>query len=190
MFGFGKKKKSHFSSKVLMSRVALDRLLVNGLRNKEIIAVTFFTSTRNELIKTVNDPSLDDHIIPAEKIINGNAIPRINSFLLSGDKKIVFAERYPLSANEIQVAEKLEISGIPLPFIAYASLDDAILLQAGGEKIISMMQKMGMKEDEIIEHSMIESSIKNFQSKIAEKTSFHSHAQSPEEWFRVNIPRA
>ena len=188
MFGFGKKKKTYFASKVLMSRPALDRLLLNGLRNKEIIAVTFFTSTRNELLKLLNDPSLDDLVIPAEKIINGNAIPQINSFLIPGGKQIVLAERYPLSDNETRLAEKLEANGIQIPLAAYASLDDAILQHAGGEKVKSLMQRMGMQEDEIISHAMIESSIENFQSKIAKKISFDSHAQSPEEWFRMNIP--
>lgn len=189
MFGFGKKKKKCFASKVLISREALDRLLLNGLRNNELMLITFFPATRNSLLKKLNDNSFDDFIIPADRILNGNAIPRINSFLAGGGKKIVLAERYPLSANEIQVAEKLEINGITLPIDAYASLDDALLLQAGGERIASLMQKMGMKEDEIIAHSMVESSIENYQSKIASKINFESNAQSPSDWFRMNFPR-
>jgi hypothetical protein len=50
------------------------------------------------------------------------------------------------------------------------------------------MQKMGMKEDEIISHSMIESSIVKYQEKIAAKITFESHAQSAAEWFRINFP--
>lgn len=188
MFGFGKKKKKCFSSKVLMSREALDRILVNGLRNKEIIVVTFFASTRNSLVKKLSDEQLDDHIISADKIMNGNAIQRINSFLASDGKKIVLAERYPLTTNETQLAEKLETNGIPLPIEAYAALNDALLLRAGGEKIVSLMQNMGMQEDEVIAHSMIESSIEKSQTKIASKINFESHAQSPDEWFLMNIP--
>jgi hypothetical protein len=187
MFGFGKKKKVCFSSMVMMSRPALDKLLISGLYKNEFILVTFFTSTRNELLKMINDSSLEEMIIPADRIINSIAIPRINTLLMTG-KKIVLGERHPLSSYEIQVAERLESAGIPLPLAAYASLDDTLLLRAGGEKVKSLMQRMGMKEDEIISHSMIESSIEKFQSKIADKVMFESHTQSPEEWFRMNIP--
>ena len=55
MFGFGKKKKTYFSSQVLMTRDALDRLLVNGLQNKTLMAITFFSATHHELLKKLND---------------------------------------------------------------------------------------------------------------------------------------
>jgi hypothetical protein len=188
MFGFGKKKKTYFASKVLMTREALDRILLNGLQNKTFMVITFFPATRNELLKKLNDLTGEDLVIPADKIMNGSAIPRINSFLATGGKQLVLAERYPLSTNETQVAEKLETNSIPLPLDAYAALNDALLLQAGGENIQSLMLKMGMKEDEIIAHSMIESSIAKFQGKIADKVSSESHAQSSAEWFRINFP--
>lgn len=188
MFGFGKKKKKYFSSKVLMTREALDRILVGGLRNKSFMVITFFPATRDELLKKVNDESANELIISADKIIHGNAVPHINSFLLAAGKQLVLAERYPLSTKEIQVAEKLEASGVRLPLDAYAALNDALLLQAGGEKIQSLMQRMGMTEDEIISHSMIESSIEKFQEKIASKTNFDSNAKSGEEWFRQSFP--
>ena len=45
-----------------------------------------------------------------------------------------------------------------------------------------------MKEDEVIEHSMIESSIERLRSKIAGKVTVESHIQSAQDWFRINIP--
>jgi hypothetical protein len=188
MFGFGKKKKTYFASKVLMTREALDRLLVNGLRDKTFMAITFFPATRDELLKKLGDESANDLVIPADKIINGNAVPHITSFLLTAGKQLVLAERYPLKTKELQVAEKLEANGIRFPLDAYAALDDALLLQAGGEKIQSLMQRMGMKEDEIIAHSMIESSIEKFQEKIASKTNYDSNAKSATDWFRQSLP--
>jgi hypothetical protein len=186
MFGFGKKKKVFFAPKILMTRQALDYLLLNTLRANEIVLITFFSSTRNHLLKTGNDPGLEELIIPADKIMNGSALSRISSFATQG-KRIALAERHPLGANEKQLAEKLETNGFAFPLDAFAALDDAIMLQAGGERIKSLMLKMGMKEDEIIEHSMIESSIQKFQEKIAEKSA-GLPAQSAEEWFRLNFP--
>ena len=50
------------------------------------------------------------------------------------------------------------------------------------------MVKMGMQDDEIISHSIIESAIVKYQEKIASKIPFESHAQSAAEWFRINFP--
>ncbi|CAN5372856.1 hypothetical protein BH09BAC5_BH09BAC5_10560 [soil metagenome] len=190
MFGFGKKKPDYFSSKVLMTRAALNKLLIERLCKKEILAITFFTSTRAELLKDLNDESLHNTVINADKILNGNAIPGITSFLNSPGKKVVFIERYPLNTYEVQVAEKLATNGIPAPYDIFATLDDALMLHAGGERVKALMLKMGMKEDEIIEHNLIESSIENLQAKIAKKISFESHFSSPEEWFRINLPES
>ncbi len=188
MFGFGKKKIDYFRCNVLMSRPALNRILVNGITSKELIVVTFFPSTRNELLKNIGDSSLDEFVIPAERIINGSSLLKINSLRNSGAKQIVFSERHPLNAYEVLVAEKLAENGIALPILAYSSLDDAILQRAGGEKVKSLMLRMGMTENDIIEHAMVEKSIENLQTKIAKKVIVDAHGQSPEEWMKMNLP--
>jgi hypothetical protein len=184
MFGFGKKKKTYFASKVLMTREALDSVLLDHVRNQNIV-VTFFSQTRKDLLKKLNDSSLEDLVIPAEKILNGTAVYRSGNY---SSTKIILGERYPLSAKETELAQQLEANFISLPIDIYCALNDPMMLQAGGEKIQSLMQRMGMKEDEIIAHSMIESSIEKFQSKIAAKIITESHTQSAAEWFRINFP--
>ena len=186
MFGFGKKKKSYFSCKVMMSRTGLNALLSAGVNSKDFLLITFFASTRNELLQLC--PGAEEQIISAEQILNGAAVSFISSFLRLPRKQIVLAERYPLSTRETQVAEKLSAAGIAFPVPAFAALDDTLLLKAGGEKIISLMQKMGMGEAEIIEHSMIESSIEKLQGKIEAAVPAESKTRSPQEWFQLNVP--
>jgi hypothetical protein len=189
MFGFGKKKKTLFTSKVMMTRAALDQTLVNGIRTGNILLITFFPSTEKGLLRLLGgDPVLAEFIIPAGQGISPAAIQKIKDCASLGAYKPVLAERYPLSEKEKQLADKLEMNGISLPVDAYAALDDAFMLQAGGEKIKSLMERMDMQQDEILSHTMIESSIERFQEKLAGKLVIESRAQSAQDWFRMNIP--
>jgi preprotein translocase subunit SecA len=188
MFGFGKKKKTYFSCKVVMSRPALDTILAQGIAANNWLVITFFNETKNNLSKLLNNEALSENIIAADKINSGSMLQKIKTFLAQPGKIIVLGERHPLSAHENQVAEKLSENGVPLPILAFTSLDDALMQRFGGENIKSLMRKMGMKEDEMIEHSMIEKSIENAQEKVAKKTLTESRVNSGEEWFRMNLP--
>lgn len=189
MFGFGKKKKKYFTSRVLMTREALNQTLIAGIRNGTMMPVVFFPSTQKTLLQALgDDPVLAECIILAGQNISSAAIQKIRDFSSVSAYRPVLGERYPLSEKEKQLATALETNGMALPIAAYAALDDAMMLRAGGEKTKSLMERMGMKEDEVIEHAMIESSIERLQSKIAEKITVESHTQSAQDWFRMNIP--
>jgi len=54
----------------------------------------------------------------------------------------------------------------------------------GGERLISLMQKLGMAPGETIEHPMITASIKRAQEKLSSKITVDFSARSQEEWFR------
>ncbi len=170
-----------------MNRPILDAMLAQGISVNEWMVITFFNETRNNISRIINNETLEEHLISSDKIVAGNAIQKIKTFLSQPGKMIVFAERHPLSSHEEQVAEKLSENGVSLPIITFASLDDALLQHFGGEKVKSMMQRMGMKEEEMIEHSMIEKSIENAQAKIAKKVFTESKTNSAEEWFRMNF---
>jgi preprotein translocase subunit SecA len=57
----------------------------------------------------------------------------------------------------------------------------------GGEKMISLMEKMGVSENEVIEHPMISAAIKNAQEKISKEIIVEHAAQCQAEWFSKNI---
>jgi preprotein translocase subunit SecA len=57
----------------------------------------------------------------------------------------------------------------------------------GGEKLITMMQNMGMKKDEAIEHTLITQSIANAQEKIEAKVSIEQSTRSQAEWMERNL---
>lgn len=98
-------------------------------------------------------------------------------------KTPMFAEHYPLFSKEIALFQKLDLKKA----LVLSSLDEPLFLNVGGEKIISLMKKMGMKDDEVIEHSMISRSIQNVQKKIAEKVVVEQSACSQQDWFQKNL---
>jgi hypothetical protein len=105
--------------------------------------------------------------------------------LTAGDRMIVFVEHYPLSGMEQQLFSKLDRKEIPV----LSSLDEPIFELFGGEKIIRMMKQLGLKEDEMIEHSMVSSAMKRAQAKIGKKITIEKRARSQQEWFDNNYKK-
>lgn len=68
--------------------------------------------------------------------------------------------------------------------VIYSSLDEAILDIFGGKKIVDMMRKLGMKEDEMIQNSMISRSLKRAQEKIASKAIISGTVKSQRDWLQ------
>ena len=57
----------------------------------------------------------------------------------------------------------------------------------GSEKIKNILDRMGVKENEVIQHGMVTSSISRAQKKIDANVTNELRAKSQEEWFRVNL---
>lgn len=94
----------------------------------------------------------------------------------------LFAEHYPLRSKEEEVYRSMNLEKVTV----YSSLREPLFHQFGAEKIIQVMQSLGMKETEVIEHNMISSAIKKAQEKIEQKTTIDHSARSQEEWIEKN----
>jgi len=96
---------------------------------------------------------------------------------------IIFIEHHPLKSKEDMVFDMLGLKEA----IVLSALDEPWLTIFGSEKIIGMMQNLGMKEDEIIEHKMVSQSIVNAQKKIEEKMIVEQSVRSQAEWIERNF---
>ncbi len=99
------------------------------------------------------------------------------------NKKPVFVEHYPLHTKELELIKNWGTEKI----IVFSAMDEPLFKHFGSEKLIPLMKMLGMKEDEVIEHSMVSKSIIKGQEKIAEQVSLEQTAASQEEWMRKNI---
>jgi hypothetical protein len=97
---------------------------------------------------------------------------------------VVFLEHFPLRAKE----EALVQNCMQEEFVFYTSLTEPIFAYFGSEKIIGLMGKMGYKEHETIQHSMIDKSLVRAQEKIGEKVQFESHTSTSQaDWMLINV---
>lgn len=98
--------------------------------------------------------------------------------------KPVFVEHYPLHSKEVAFVGDWEAKNI----MVYSAMDEPLFKHFGSDKIIPMMKLMGMKENEVIEHSMVSKSIIKGQQKIEEQVSLDQSALSQAEWMQKNLP--
>lgn len=94
----------------------------------------------------------------------------------------VFGEHYPLRKKEEELYSKLNLETVQV----FSSLKEPLFQQFGSDKIIQLMQQLGMKEDEIIEHAMISKAIKRAQEKIENKVTSDFTARSQRDWIDKN----
>jgi hypothetical protein len=99
------------------------------------------------------------------------------------NKTVVFLEHYPLRLEE----EKLIQLWKPKEIFVLNSLDEPLFEAFGAQRIITLMENMGMKDDEQIQHDMVTKSIKRAQEKLQQKVVIENSANSSKDWFKMNI---
>lgn len=101
------------------------------------------------------------------------------------DRMIVFAEHHPLLRKETELFKLLTLKEAPV----LSSLDEPLFMRFGGERTIEVVQKLGMKEDEVIGSSFITRAVRNAQQKIDQQVKVEREASSQQEWFNINLPK-
>jgi len=98
------------------------------------------------------------------------------------NKKLILLEHYPMRSKEVELIVKLN----PKMVFVLSSLDEPLFQQFGSDRIIQLMQSLGIKDDEMIQHPMIAKAIENAQEKLEKKVTFENSANSSKEWFDRN----
>jgi hypothetical protein len=132
--------------------------------NPKAVFIGWFDETISEL----------EIIIGANTVLNARTIHRSQ---IEGSA-IIFIEHHPMKSKEETVFKQLELKEV----IILTSLDEPLLIMFGGEKLIKIMQSLGMNEEEIIEHKMVSQSIATAQEKIEKKVIVEPTARSQSEW--------
>ncbi|MBU2950120.1 preprotein translocase subunit SecA [Tamlana agarivorans] len=86
----------------------------------------------------------------------------------AGGLAIVGTERHDSRRVDRQLRGRAGRQGDPGSSQFYVSLEDNLMRLFGSERIAKMMDKMGLKEGEVIQHSWISKSIENAQKKVEE----------------------
>lgn len=86
----------------------------------------------------------------------------------AGGLAIIGTERHDSRRVDRQLRGRAGRQGDPGSSQFYASLEDNLMRLFGSERIAKMMDRMGLKEGELIQHSMISKSIERAQKKVEE----------------------
>jgi preprotein translocase subunit SecA len=86
----------------------------------------------------------------------------------AGGLAIIGTERHDSRRVDRQLRGRAGRQGDPGSSQFYASLEDDLMRMFGSERIAGLMDKMGYKEGEVIQHSMISKSIERAQKKVEE----------------------
>jgi hypothetical protein len=142
--------------------------------NSSVIFIAWFSDTLHDFKAYFAEHGVDENRVKEYRSVNGsqlqNAVP-------------VFVEHYPLLSKETELVATWPVKNITF----YNALDEAVFEPFGGDKIIALMEKWGLKEDEAVEHAMISQSIINAQKKIAKKVTIEQTARSQKEWMEKNV---
>ncbi|WP_295829658.1 preprotein translocase subunit SecA [uncultured Winogradskyella sp.] len=98
----------------------------------------------------------------------GTDIKLSDAVKASGGLAIVGTERHDSRRVDRQLRGRAGRQGDPGSSQFYVSLEDNLMRLFGSERIAKMMDKMGLKEGEVIQHSMISKSIERAQKKVEE----------------------
>ena len=86
----------------------------------------------------------------------------------AGGLAILSSERHESRRVDRQLRGRSGRQGDPGSSLFYVSLEDDLMRLFGSDKIAKMMDRMGLKEGEVIQHSMITKSIERAQKKVEE----------------------
>lgn len=211
LFSFLKSEKPVYADKVWKTRpVAMKGMITQALtlitQNQVPVVFSYFDDTIEEVISFLTSAR-----VPYFQLTNGSLGEASNQSkvvfvcdaslitsssglfglfnTISAKHKIqfLFAGHYPLPTRENKVIEKLT-SSCPLSTITFcSSIDDPSFKPFGADRIMSVLDQMGLKEDECIEHAMVSKAMANARDKIESKVQHEVAAKSEGEWFLKNV---
>lgn len=175
MFSFGKKKEvTKVTDVVFMKVKAKWHACVEANKKDATIFIAWFEETQRQLQAFFEEQNTGNTQVILYRQVATHFI---------AEKQLIFVEHYPLREKENALYASLDLREVTV----FSSLEDPLFQHFGGNKIIEVMQKMGLQENEAVQHGMINMALKNAQEKIAKKILIEQSAQSQEEWFKRNV---
>lgn len=191
MFGLFKQKKTiQVKDFVWKTENAKYTAMCNYITTLEkCVLIYFFEDTKQQLIE-----QLQKHTIQFTEQKTA-AVPvllikytEIMATPIIKNSTIIFIEHHP-SFNVEKNTKDVLYNNLSIKEVQfYTSFDDKLLQLFGAERILNLMEKMGFKEDEVIEHNMVSQSIEKAQQKIDTEVLYASDTRNRLDWFKINLP--
>lgn len=199
MFSFFKKSSAPtHTDKVWKTRQAcLKGMMTEAMqaitKNEKPVIVCWFDDRKKSLIEFLekyNVPFMavgDSVQLSEEKtIFLIDALAPFNPTLKDKSIRLIADGHYPLVEVENKSVEKLRSTESPAPVLFCQSLDDELFISFGGEKLTGLLDKLGLSEEESLEHAMITKSIERAREKLSASVTLEVRTQNEHDWFSKN----
>lgn len=209
MFGWFKSKHRWVDEpdEVYQSRATADAALVRAAKaaTLPVIVASFFPASLQRL-----EAALTAAGLPVTRLSFGSGVNHgstggvltldasrlaheygFDGWLLASGKEFsfLFVEHHPLPKVEqvfldvLDGASKVKVQRVRF----FVGLDEPLMRRFGGERLVSLMSQLGMTEDEVIRHPMVDRSIEKAQKKLEKAAGDALPAPSVEQWFAQNL---
>jgi hypothetical protein len=194
MFGLFKSPEKEIITKdfIWKNEAVKYKALVKHLKQQEkSVLVYYFEDTKNTVEEVLNGAAINfsteaNSFVTKVWLISAHTLLHKSDM---GNRTVFFAEHHPSYSREHEIKQHLlDKLGIQ-EILFYTSFEDKLLQLFGSERILQLLEKMGLKDDEVIEHTMISTSIERAQKRIDENISFHNNnTRQRKDWFEINLP--
>jgi hypothetical protein len=194
MFGLFKSKIKEISTIDFIwknDEVKYNALIKHLKEQDKSILIYYFEDSKNAIEEILTAASVNysneaNSFATKVWLMNASAIVQKSDI---GNRTVIFAEHHPSFARENEIKEHLSDKLGIQEITFYTSFDDKLLQLFDSERILQLLEKMGFKDDEVIEHNMISSSIERAQKRIDENLSIHNNnTRQRKDWFDLNLP--
>ncbi|MCD6068197.1 MAG: hypothetical protein K0S33_3023 [Bacteroidetes bacterium] len=197
MFGLFGKKEDKIAEAKVMSHIAASRAealnaLAIKLKQKPGHVFWFFRETKNQFINYLQQHGITYHeeAAPLDKTdaVYLHDATKFSSSAPAAEWTFYCIDYFPSHFEFNKLQRHLALVNPKADLHVYAGLDEPLFKIFGGDRILVLMKRMGMKEGELVEHRIIAESVTKSQKKIEEHSSSFLPADSAQEWFSKNFP--
>lgn len=152
-----------------------------------VLVVTHFRDCLEEMRQMLDANGIDDPRVFAFQA--GNLEKGRNSLIGLDDSQLVemiVAERHPLRKRDDALVEFARQCRCRFHITHHLSLDDPLLQAFAGNWIRSVLRRLGMTDDQLIQSRVVSRRIRMAQQKLSRKVTDESVSESAEAWFQKN----
>jgi hypothetical protein len=162
-------------------------------KNEKPVILCWFDDRKKSLVEFLekyNVPFLSveesSQLSEEKTVFLMNALAPFNTPLKAKSIRLIADGHYPLVDVENKAIEKITPAESRTSVLFCQSLDDELFISFGGEKLVSLLDNLGLKEEESLEHAMITKSIERAREKLSATVTFEVRTQNEHDWFSKN----
>ncbi len=157
--------------------------------DKHVVLIYFFDQTKEELLQlgTALNINMSEDVgllsSPGYVLLNGQELGKQGH--IKADQ-VIFMEAHPIASVQREAGNYFLDSDIAST-TCYVGLDEALFQVFGGSRISNLLERMGVKDDEPIAHTMVSKSIEKAQEKLEkDNPNAKDIRSSQEDWLMQN----